>query len=64
MKEVRPKKGIADFSPIKLKEKVEFNFAIKSNADAVALALSFAGYYVRCSTSSSGYLVRVYTDRI
>ena len=50
--------------PIKIRDKVEFNFMLKSNADAVALALSFAGYYVRCSASSSGYLVRVYTDRI
>lgn len=49
--------------PIKIREKVAFNFAHQHNAERVIVALSFAGYYVRCSVTSSGYAVYIYTDR-
>ncbi len=50
-------------SPIKIREFVVFALAVRENAERIALALTFSGYFVRCSVSSSGYIVRVFTDR-
>lgn len=49
--------------PTHIREKVSFSFVNQHNAERVAMALAFAGYYVRCPVSSSGYIVCVYTDR-
>jgi hypothetical protein len=50
----------------KVREKVIFNFSLRENAEAVTLALSFAGYYVRVMGKNNygqQYVVCVYTDR-
>ena len=49
--------------PYKVREKTFFSFAKEESAQRVAIALSFAGYYVRCTVGSNGYTVYVYTDR-
>lgn len=62
MNKIYMRKNQDDY-PIKVREKVQFTFARQENAERVALALSFAGYFVRCAVVSSGYSVYVYTDR-
>lgn len=49
---------------ITIREKVVFEFAYEENAKNVALALSFAGYYVKVGKYEGKYAVGVYTDRI
>jgi len=49
--------------PIKIREKVVFEFARTESMERVVLALSMAGYYVKVTSGQVGYVVYIYTDR-